>query len=94
MCIRDSFLCIGKTHSQSFYDSYKNLTSPTLQKVDSIIKKTTTTQPREAAKIAHDFSVTKFREQDYTNVIYFTRQEVNILHKAQALLLPLLKMLI
>ena len=79
------FLFISNIHSQSFYDSYKSIASPTLQEVDSIIKIATITHANEAAEIAHDFSVKKFKKQDYTNAVHFALQEVNILHQANSL---------
>jgi len=82
LCI---FLCIGKIHSQSFYNSYKNLISPTRRDVDSIIKIAIHNHAKEAAEIALDFAVKNFKRKDYSNAIHFARQEVNSLYQTHAL---------
>jgi len=82
LCI---LLCISKVHSQSFYESYKNLTAPTQEEVDSIIKRATNTHANEAAKIAREFSIKIFNRKDYSSAIHFAHQEVTILHQSHSL---------
>lgn len=78
-------LFISNIHSQSFYNSYKNLTSPTLQEVDSIIKKAAITQPSEAAKIANNFSLQNYKKNDFNSAIHFALQQVAILQEIDRL---------
>jgi len=82
LCI---FLSVNKIHSQSFYESYKNLTTPTQEEVDSIIKIAACTNTKEAAIIARDFSVQHFHRKDYSSAIHYARKEINILYKADTL---------